>query len=129
VKATPLRPPPGPTPAPAPKGEAAKDAGGNDAAAKAVRKGPLTPAEQEQEFRKRQQEAAKAREKADQDAKQTAALAENCRNAQEMVRTLQSGQRIQRTSPSGERYYLDDAASAAELERAQKVAAESCKQQ
>ena len=120
VKAWPLRAPSGPAPATAQNG--AQESG-----SKAARKGPLTPVEQEQEFRKRQLDAGKAREKADQDAKQSAALQENCRNAQEMVRTLQSGQRVQRTSPSGERYYLDDAAVAAEVARAQKVAEDSCK--
>lgn len=129
VKATPLKPPPapaGPPPAAA-KDAPAKDASAKDAAAKDVKKGPMTPAEQEQDYRRRQQEAQKGRDKADQEAKQAAALQENCSNAQEYLRTLQSGQRIQRTDSKGERYYLDDAGVASELAKAQKVADDSCK--
>ena len=75
VKATTLRPPPGSyAPAPAP---------GGDAAAKDAKKGPLTPAEQEAEFRKRQMEAQKARDKDDQASRDALAKQDNCARARE----------------------------------------------
>ena len=104
--------------APAP---AAKDG------AKSAKKGPLTPAEQEQAFRKRQIDAEKAREKEDKERADAAAKAENCARAQEGLRALQSGQRIARTDEKGERYYLDEAQTAAETAKAQQMVSQSCK--
>ena len=57
VKATPLRAPTGPASAPA----AAAGKGDSKDEKAAAPKGPLTPAEQEAEFRKRKQEAEKSR--------------------------------------------------------------------
>jgi len=116
VKATPLRPPP---PAPAP---AAKAADPN-----AAKKGPLTPAEREAEYRKRQQEAAKDREKLAQEEKAAQAKKENCSRAQDHVRTLQSGARLSGVDAKGERYYLDEAQVAQELARAQQAVQQWCK--
>jgi hypothetical protein len=116
VKATPLRPPP---PAPAP---AAKAADPN-----AAKKGPLTPAEREAEYRKRQQEAAKDREKLAQEEKAAQAKKENCSRAQDHVRTLQSGARLSGIDAKGERYYLDEAQVAQELARAQQAVQQWCK--
>src|SRR6185503_9278648 len=59
------------TPAPAP---AAKDA---------KKSGPLTPAEQEQEYRKRQQEAQKSSAKAAAEQKEKSLKSENCEQAQQ----------------------------------------------
>jgi len=116
VKATPLRPPP---PAPAP---AAKAADPN-----AAKKGPLTPAEREAEYRKRQQEAAKDREKLAQEEKAAQAKKENCSRAQDHVRTVQSGARLSGVDAKGERYYLDEAQVAQELARAQQAVQQWCK--
>jgi len=116
VKATPLRPPP---PAPA---AAAKPAEPN-----AARKGPLTPAEREAEFRKRQQEAAKEREKLAQEQQAAEAAKENCARAQDALRTLQSGERVARTDAKGERYFLEDAQIAQETARAQQAVQQWCK--
>ncbi len=119
VKATRLKGPSGPASAPVPEGKAAaKDA-------KAA-KGPLTPAEQEAEFRKRQAEAQKSREKDDKAAQEQEAKRANCANAQEQMRTVESGQRIQRTDAKGERYYIDDDQRAAELARARKNVSDWC---
>jgi hypothetical protein len=101
--------------------DAAKDAGAKDA-----RKGPLTPAEQEQEFRKRQLEAQKAREKEALAAKDAEAKQENCARAREALRTIESGQRISRTNAQGERYYLDDDARASETEAARRAVQDWC---
>lgn len=117
VKATPLRPPPR-APAPAAK------PGDQSAAAS---KGPLTPAEREAEYRKRQQEAAKDREKLAQDEKAAQAKAENCTRARDHVRTLQSGARLSGIDAKGERYYLDEAQVAQELAKAQQGVQQWCK--
>lgn len=110
VKATTLRPPAGSSaPAPAPDGAAAS---------KDAKKGPLTPAEQEADFRKRQMEAQKARDKNDQASRDAQAKQDNCARARESLASLESGQRITRTGADGERYYIDDAQRAAEIEKA-----------
>ncbi|MEX0638576.1 MAG: DUF4124 domain-containing protein [Burkholderiales bacterium] len=120
VKSRTLRAPSAPPPAAAPD-DAAKDAGAKDAP-----KGPLTPAEQEQEFRKRQLEAQKAREKEALAAKDAEAKQENCARAREALRTLESGQRISRTDAQGERQYLDDDARASETEAARRAVRDWC---
>jgi len=120
MKARTLRSPAAPAPASA-ADDAAKDAGAKDA-----RKGPLTPAEQEQEYRKRQLEAQKAREKEALAAKDAEAKQENCLRAREALRTLESGQRVSRTNAQGERYYLDDDARASETEAARRAVQDWC---
>jgi hypothetical protein len=121
VKATPMR---GPTAAPAPAAPAADAKGG--AAKDAGSKGPLTPAEQEAEYRKRQAEAQKGQEKEEKAAQDAQAKRENCANAREQLRVLESGQRYARTDAKGERYYLDDDQRAAETARARKAVGEWC---
>ena len=118
VKATVLSAPAAP-PAPAP-------AGAKDAASKDAKKGPLTPAQQDQEFRKRQLEAQKASEK-DEKARQDAdAKKENCERARNALRMLESGQRIARVDKQGERYYIDEAQVEQESERARQAVQQSC---
>jgi hypothetical protein len=118
VKATPLRPPPGPASQPA--AAAKKDDG------KAAKKGPLTPAEQEAEYRKRQMEAQKEQGKRAEADQQAAAKRENCARAQDNLRTLESGGRIARTDAKGERYYLEDAQIQQEALKARQIVQESC---
>ncbi len=89
-------------------------------------KGPQTAAEKEAEFRKRQQDAAKEREKQDLAAQDAAGKRENCERAQEYVRTIESGQRISRTDAKGERYFLDDAQRAQELGQARQAVKQWC---
>jgi hypothetical protein len=120
VKSRTLRAPSASAPAAAPD-DAAKDTGAKDAA-----KGPLTPAEQEQEFRKRQLEAQKAREKETLAAKEAEAKQENCARARGALATLESGQRISRTDAQGERNYLDDDARARETEAARQAVRDWC---
>jgi len=109
AKATTLRPPPGSSAPPPAAG---------DAASKGARKGPMTPAEQEADFRKRQVDAQKAREKDDQAGRDGQAKQDNCARARETLSSLESGQRIARTNANGERYYVDDDQRAAETEKA-----------
>ena len=96
------------------------------AAAEPKTKGPLTPAEQEAAFRKRQLDGEKEREKQAQAEKQTQARQENCARAQQALRTLESGQRISRTDAKGERYILDDAQIAQETVQARQAVKASC---
>jgi Domain of unknown function (DUF4124) len=95
--------------------------------AKDAKKGPLTPAEQEQEYRKRQDEAKKASEKTEKDNQAQAAKNDACERAREYMQTLESGQRIQRTNASGERYYLDEGQVAQESAKAQQTIQQACK--
>jgi hypothetical protein len=121
VKATPLRAPSGPAaPAPAAAAKGAVKDG------KGAPSGPLTPAQQEAEFRKRQAEADKAREKEAKSAEEARGRQENCRNAQGNLRQLESGERIARTDAKGERYFVDDDQRGAEIIRARKAVSDWC---
>jgi hypothetical protein len=93
---------------------------------KAAPKGPLTPAEQEAEFRKRQIDAEKEREKQAHAQQQAEVKRENCARAQEYLRTLESGQRIARTDSKGERYYLEDVQIAQETSGAREDVRKWC---
>lgn len=112
--------------APAVAAPAAAGPGAPAPAAKDARKGPLTPAEREQEYRKRQAEAQKNAEKLEQERKDTEAKRENCDRARESLRGLESGQRVMRTDSKGERYFLDDAQREQEAARARQLVQQSC---
>lgn len=114
VKATPLRVPASPS-APAPASDAA--------AAKA----PVTPAQIDADFRKRQQERQEADEKVAKERADAENQRINCQRAQAGLRTLQSGQRVASTNQAGERVYLDDGQRAQEIERTQEAVKEWCK--
>jgi hypothetical protein len=115
VKAKPLRAPAGPA-APAPS-----------AAAKEEGKKPLTPAEQEAEFRRRRLEAQKEQEKQAKAAEADQAKQQHCANAKQQLAMLESGQRIASLDPrSGERTFLDDSQRATETARARKAVADWC---
>ncbi len=123
----------GTTPAPAgaaPAAPAAKDAAGKDEKTdktdKAAKKGPLTPAEQEQEYRKRQAESQKAAEKLAAGQRESAAKLAACEQAKAALRSFETGQRIQRTDDKGERYFLDDAQIAQERSQARQTVQRSC---
>ncbi len=96
------------------------------APAAAAKKGPLTPAEKEQDYRKRQLTAEKEAEKAEADRKAAEAKRENCARATEALRALESGQRITRVDARGERYFLDDAQIAQETAQARQAVQNSC---
>ena len=119
AKVTTLNAPSGPSaPAPAP---GAKDG------AKAASKGPLTPAEREQEYRKRQAESAKAAEKSAQAERESAARKDTCDRARAALSQLESGQRIAMTDAKGERYFMDEDQKAAEMAKARQVVQDACK--
>jgi len=119
IKATTMGAPSAPAAPPSP-------AGAKDATAKGAKKGPLTPGEQEQEFRKRQLETQKSREKDEQAQQQAEAKQQNCERAREAMRILESGQRIARVDKEGERYYLDEAQVAQETDKARQAVQRSC---
>ena len=95
-------------------------------AADPAAKGAKPPADPEQEFRKRQVEASKAREKDQQAQEQAEAKQQNCERARDALRILESGQRISRVDKEGERYYLDEAQTAQESERARQAVQRNC---
>ena len=109
------------TPAPLPQAE---DADKKDDA-KDVKK-PLTPAEQDAAFRKRQQEADKDREKQAKADQAAAAKKDNCARAQDYVRTLETG-RVARYDAQGERSFLDDSQLAQEAAKARQDVRDWCK--
>jgi hypothetical protein len=90
-----------------------------------AKKGPMTPAEREQDYRKRQQDAKKDREKEEQDRKDKEAKQQDCVANKEYLMTLESGQRISRTKPTGERYYMEDDQRAQEIAKT-KQALQNC---
>jgi hypothetical protein len=98
-----------------------------DAKDKDAKKGPMTPAEKEQDYRKRQAEASKEADKAEAERRAKADLNEACQRSREYLNTLQSGQRITRSNPSGERYYLDENQVAQEITKAQQSMQAACK--
>lgn len=124
VQAIPLKPPPGP-PAPAATGEGG--AKGGDAAAAAKSSKPLTPAEQELEYRRRLKEAQEKAAKEEKLAKEERERKENCQLAREQVAALGSGQRIARYDVNGNRYYINDAQRAQELSQARSSVGQWCK--
>ena len=106
-------------PAAAPTDSAAKGEGAKSSA-------PKTAAEQEQAFRKRQQDQAKAAKESDQKSTEVQRKEENCRNARERLAQYDIGGRMTRINPQGERYYLEDAQIEQEKARARTEVAQSC---
>jgi hypothetical protein len=96
------------------------------AASKDGKKGPMTSAEKEKDYRERQAEAQKAAAKAEAERQDKVARNEGCERTKEYLRTLESGQRIARTNPSGERYYLDENQVAQELARTRESMQKAC---
>lgn len=117
-----IRNPSGPA-APPPSAMDAKDA--KDAKG-AKKSGPMTPAEQEQDFRRRQAEAQKAAAKAEQERRDAEAKKENCARAREAAQTYESGQRVARTNAQGERIFLDEAQIQSELAKARQAVQQWC---
>jgi hypothetical protein len=125
------KPPPGntkteklsaPARAAAPAASEGKGATRKDAA----KAGPKSTAEQEQAFRKRQLDAAKAKEEEGQKQAAAQERAENCRRAKAALSTLEIGGRQARIDEKGERVYLDDQQIAQATAKAQREAAAAC---
>jgi hypothetical protein len=114
-----VHPAPAAAPAAAPDDKAAKSEAAKSAA-------PKTAAEQEQAFRKRQQDQAKAAKESEEKAAEAQRKQENCRNARERLTQYEIGGRVARYNAQGERYYLEDAQIEQEKARARTDAAKSC---
>ena len=88
---------------------------------------PRTAAEQNMDFKKRQQEA---REKSEKDAKEAAAAAqkrENCERARHQLATLESGNhRMVVPDGKGGEVFVEGTIKESEMERARATIAESC---
>jgi hypothetical protein len=122
----------GDTPPPGVKASALKGTTGPTlkppaAAAKGAKKAPLSPAEQELEFRRRTKEAQEAAAKDAKAKEASEAEKMNCENARQVLRSLESGERIARTDAKGERYFLEDEQRAQETARARQAASQWCK--
>lgn len=85
-----------------------------------------TIADQEMEFRKRQQERDKAEAKQAADEARTARQAEECQRARGYVRALEDGTPLVRTESDGSRNFLDDEQRAAEMKRAREAMGQLC---
>jgi hypothetical protein len=96
------------------------------AASKDAKKGPMTPAEREADYRKRQQEAQKTAAKAAEEQKAAADKKENCERAKESATSLEAGGRQARIDSKGERYFLDEQQIAAELAKARQLVQQWC---
>jgi len=92
----------------------------------AAKVGPKTAAEQEQAFRKRQLDAAKAQEEEGRKQAEGSDRAENCKRAKAALANLQIGGRQMRIDEKGERVFLDDQQIAQETARAQQETAAAC---
>ncbi|MBE0625033.1 MAG: DUF4124 domain-containing protein [Burkholderiales bacterium] len=110
-----------------PPGPPATGVAKEDANKDAAKAGPKTTAEQDQAFRKRQAEEAKAREKQDEAEKIARDRAENCKRARAAAANLELGGRQLRVDEKGERVYLTDAQIAEETAKAKQEAAAACK--
>jgi len=123
VKGTPLKPPVGGSPPTAPAAAAGKDG----AATKDAKKGPLTPAEQEQAYRERQLKAKEEREKADKEQAEVQRLKQACADAQESLRAFERGGRLSKIDAKGETVFIEESERAAREAQMRKVVAETCK--
>lgn len=84
-------------------------------------------AEQDMAFKKRLKDAADKAEKDGSEAALSAQRQENCERAQRAVAALESNQPVSILNAKGERTTVDDSQRQAELERARKIAEDSCK--
>lgn len=108
-----------------PAAAVAPAAGAADKASKSAAK-PKTAADQEQDFRKRQQDQAKASKEADQKSAEAQARDANCRNAKQRLAQYEIGGRISQINDKGERYYMEDAQIETEKARARADVSQSC---
>jgi hypothetical protein len=113
-----------------PASAAAPAAAPAEAAGKAAKgeakSGAPSIADQEQAFRKRQQESAKAAKEAEEKANLAKAKADQCNNAKQRLATYEMGGRISRVDANGERYYMEDSQIEAEKQRARADVSQAC---
>lgn len=89
---------------------------------------PKSMAEKEADFKKRQTEQAEAQGKQQKEAAEAAQRQRACEEARNYLAGLEGGARITRIDPkTGERVFLEDAARAQEVGRAQQSVQANCK--
>lgn len=84
-------------------------------------------ADQDMEFRKRQQARQDAEKKATEEAAQKQAAEQNCTNARNRLADLQSGIRMATRNAQGERVIMDDTMRQSAIQDAQKAVSQWCK--
>jgi len=89
--------------------------------------GPRSPAEQEQEFRKRRLEAQEKASKDSKLAEERSARDASCAALRTQLSGVQSGARIARINEQGERVFLEDNGIQQEAQRLQREIANTCK--
>jgi hypothetical protein len=87
---------------------------------------PKTAAEQDQAFRKRQLDAAKAQAEEAKRQAQAGDRAENCKRAKAALANFEIGGRVTRIDEKGERAYMDDQQIAQETAKARAEVAAAC---
>jgi len=92
----------------------------------AAKSGPKTVAEEEQAFRKRQLDAAKAQKEEGEKQAAVQDRAENCKRAKAALTSLEIGGRQMRIDDKGERAFLDEQQITQETARAKQEAAAAC---
>ena len=87
---------------------------------------PPSVADQELEFKKRQQERQEAEKKAAQEKAEAAKKADGCERAQRNLKTLESGERVTLPNAKGEQEYINDQQRQQEIARARENVKEWC---
>lgn len=83
-------------------------------------------ADKELEFKKRQEDATKAKDKTDKETEDARIKRQNCENARSKMTQLQSSTRLYTTAPDGSKYYMNAADRQQALDNAQKAVNENC---
>jgi Domain of unknown function (DUF4124) len=78
-------------------------------------------------FRKRQEDAAKAKEKADKEAEADRIKRVNCERARSNLTALSGNRRIYKTDSNGQRQYMDEQQQADARTLSEKAVAENCR--
>lgn len=115
-----------PPPATATKTEA-KKVDTSPAAASTAAAPAKTLQDRAKDFDKRQADAAEKAKKSEIDQKNAAIAASNCSDARNGLREMETGRPTIRITETGAREFLDDEARQAEITRARKAVADSCK--
>ncbi len=114
-------------PSAASAGPAAKSGDAAKAGETAKSGGPQSAADQEREFRKRQQEQGEALKKEEERLAKAGEDRNNCETARRQLAGLDLGGRQTRTNEKGEREFMDDAQVEQAKQRARQAVASSCK--
>lgn len=84
-------------------------------------------ADKDMEFRKRQEDAAKAKEKAGKEAEAARIKQENCERARSNLAAMDQHQRIYTTDTNGQRHYMDEQQQADARAMSEKAMADNCR--